>query len=455
MAGALCLLLCAGWSAQPVPTPPDLTNADPMVVELLRERISSVESGGTAVDWMALAEAYDANAYLVEAVACYREALRRREDARAWYLLGLVLNDLGALDEAIEALERASSLDPTYAPSLWRRGFWLLDDGRVDEAAELFERAKGTEAGRFGLARVAIARRDAALARERLAPLLGPGRNQTYAQQLMAIVHRMEGDTEAARDAMAIGAGAGPVWTDPWLRDVLRQETGYDATMDEIARLTGAGRHAEAIVVIEAMLETRPDDLALRNYLGYAQYGLGRREQAIRTWEAALALDPDQYLLLLNLATLFAEDALQGRRPVEMPIDLLRRSIEANPAHARTHEVLGSLLNALGRTEEAVGPLEEAFALDPANPHLARQLGALDMSRSAWADAERVLRRLVLLRPDDPEAWLRLAVSRMEMGLYDQAEAALERGSALLEAGHPTVGTIRTDIDRRRREADR
>jgi tetratricopeptide (TPR) repeat protein len=266
----------------------------------------------------------------------------------------------------------------------------------------------------------------------------------------MASVLRLEGNNVAAAVSMSIGAGAGPVWTDPWLRDVILQETGYDAIMDRIADLTGERANAEAIDLIETALKTWPDDIGLLNYLGYAIFLDGRRDEAVDIWTDALQHDLDNHLLLLNLGSVFAEDALRGTHDLGDAIDHLDRSIAANPTGARAYEVKGTLLNALGRPDDALIPLERAFELAPTNTLLARQLTELHMSRDAWTEAEHALQRWTRLDPDSPEAQLRHALVLAHLDRLDDADRAADRAAALLGSGHSQVRAVRQEIQQRR-----
>jgi tetratricopeptide (TPR) repeat protein len=447
------MLVLSAARAQP-PVPPDLDATDPLVRARIHDRLDAVDADPTVASWLALAEAYDAHAYMNEAVACYRHVLELTpRDARAWYLLGIVLADLGRTDEAIDALAEASSINPTYAPAHWRRGYWLLGDGHVDDAEREFDAAAETEPGRLGLARVALARRDPATARALIAPFIqrSDNRNFAYAHQLMAGVLRLEGENESAGVSMAIGAGAGPVWTDPWLREIILQETGYDAIMDRIADLTSDGDNARAIEVINDALQTWPDDIGLLNYLGYALVLDRQRDKAVEIWNAALQRDPDNYLLHLNLGSVFAEDAIRGEHDLADVLDHLDRAIEANPTGARAHEVRGTLMNALGRHDEALVSLDRAFDLAPTNALLARQLTELCMSRADWPGAERALQRWTRLQPQSPEAHLRHALVLSHLDRPDDADRALDRAAALLGVNHPQVRAVRIEIEGRRR----
>ena len=445
---ATTVICTAGVVAQPIPD--DLDATDSMVREAVIEHIEAVKADPTESSWMRLAETYDANDYLSEAEFCYRRVLEfDPANARAAYLLAIVLNDIGEVDEALRLMTHAAETDATYEPIWWRRGYWLLDEGRVDEAEQAFEHVRAAPPAQFGLARVALARRDTATARAMLEPLLREP-NLAYAYQLMAGVHRLEGDVEAARIAMTIGAGAGPRWSDPWLREVLLQKTGYDAGMETIARLSEQNRHHEALDLIDTLLERHPADIGLLNYRAFALYALGRRDEAIGIWQDALIEDPDHYLLHLNLGAVFAEDALRGDRHVDEAFFHLEQAIACNELHARSHEVLGSLYNALERTDDALPHLTRAYDLAPTNALLTAQLTRLHMSRGDWADALDVLERWTRLEPRSGEAHLRHAVVLMELERYDEADAAVDEAARVLHRQDGTVAAVRDEIVRRR-----
>ena len=434
------------------PIPKSLDTTDPMIRDLIEDHLATLESDPTPTTWLALAEAYDANDFLPEAAACYETALGLdlppTDAARAWYLLALVRNDLGDLGPSLDALDNAEAIDPAYAPIHWRRGYWLLDDGRTDDAEHAFDKAPTAEPSRFGLARVALARRDAAAARAILEPLARSSNNPRYAHRLLAAAYAMQGDRDRAAIAMAVGAP--PAWSDPWLADVLRQRTGYDAGMDHIRALADDADPDAALALIDELLTRWPDDPALLNFRGYALVLAGRRADALAVWRTALDHHDDSALLHLNIGAVLAEDALRAGEPTDEAMAHIDRALELNPDSARIHEVKGALLAATGHADEAVPELRRAFDLDPANPNVARQLTQLLMARADWPGAEHVLQRWTLIQPQSPQAQLSLAIALMRTSRLDEAAEALDRGAALLPADHPQVRQLRAELERLR-----
>ncbi len=84
------------------------------------------------------------NGDLEEAEKLYREALKIAELPEIWNNLGNVLRRMGKIGKALEAYEKALSLDPSYKTAKLNLGFALLDVGNYGEALMIFESLKNS-----------------------------------------------------------------------------------------------------------------------------------------------------------------------------------------------------------------------------------------------------------------------------------------------------------------------
>jgi TolB-like protein len=119
------------------------------------------------------------------------------------------------------------------------------------------------------------------------------------------------------------------------------------------------------------------------------------------------------------------------------------RSVLLEPSSAHGHEVLGSILTALGRGIEARAALDRARALNPGNPEIEVKLGWLDCLEGQW-DSGTARIEAVVARYSAVPGWYRIplalaALREGDMGrLTDEATAILAsgdvRGAALLLA---------------------
>jgi tetratricopeptide (TPR) repeat protein len=126
---------------------------------------------------------------------------------------------------------------------------------------------------------------------------------------------------------------------------------------------------------------------------------LQRRDEAGRSFETAVALQPDYAEAWSNLA---ANQAAQGHH--ETALANYERALALGPAVPETHRRQADLLRALGRPDEALAAYERATMLRPAylEAHMAR--GELLMARARHEDALQCFHVVLALDPDNRQA---------------------------------------------------
>lgn len=80
-----------------------------------------------------------------------------------------------------------------------------------------------------------------------------------------------------------------------------------------------------------------------------------------------------------------------------------------------------------GYYDRALGALDEAIRLDPENADALRVSAWVRMGRHEFALARRIIRRFLARHPADATGWGVLGDASMELGLYDEAEDAIQR----------------------------
>jgi Flp pilus assembly protein TadD len=121
--------------------------------------------------------------------------------------------------------------------------------------------------------------------------------------------------------------------------------------------LAETGATAKAISLLETITE---DDTEALNALGIAYGAAGRRADAARAFQRALALDPTNGLAHQNLGTL---DLIGGN--LSGAEASLREALAIDPTLAEAHTTLGVVLAATGRRTEAVDAWKRAVELEP------------------------------------------------------------------------------------------
>jgi tetratricopeptide (TPR) repeat protein len=108
----------------------------PLQAEAICRQILQGDAGNAAA-WAVHAVACDALGRAEDAVASYRQALRRKPDyVEVHCNLGILLARLGRFDEAVASYRQALLYRPDFAPALVNLGAALIQSGQVEEAID-------------------------------------------------------------------------------------------------------------------------------------------------------------------------------------------------------------------------------------------------------------------------------------------------------------------------------
>jgi Flp pilus assembly protein TadD len=225
-----------------------------------------------------------------------------------------------------------------------------------------------------------------------------------------------------------------------------------------------AGDRAAAERLYRDALRLDPQQPDALHGLGVLAIGGPSNAQAIGLIGRALALRPGIALYSLNLGL-----ALLAQGHVEEARASLHVAVLQDPADPRAHAALATVLDRLGRRAESTDSARQA----PGEPGMQVLLGRHAIETARWTDAvaalslavrhapsdagawhalgvayaalgqadaaERCVRQVASLRPDDPAALANLAARLFETNRFDEALALLRRAVSL---GPPTAETL-------------
>ena len=154
----------------------------------------------------------------------------------------------------------------------------------------------------------------------------------------------------------------------------LLNKTWEQGTQHSVALLRRAFRSAQSIqdhegALVWAEREISSTGVSWRSLSrkAIALTDINRQEEAIRTYEKALQLDPENSFVLNNLAWLLVNPNGERDAEPQRALQLVQRAIENSPKPvAGYYDTLASILWVLGRRTEALNAQYKAVELDPA-----------------------------------------------------------------------------------------
>ncbi|WP_321473949.1 tetratricopeptide repeat protein [uncultured Paludibaculum sp.] len=225
-----------------------------------------------------------------------------------------------------------------------------------------------------------------------------------------------------------------------------------------------AGQFAEAEPWLARAAKVKPGDFNTRYLHGTTLLRLERREDALREWQAALVVQPNNYKLMQIMSVEYAngyyyKDACEvGRRAVAVHGDapepwlvaikacfegrdpetlaLTKQAAERFPESARTNFEYGFQLQKAGLRDESLPYLQKAMKQDPSYEEPFYFYGNLMVTDERYDDAVGPLRTALRLRPDYVSACVALAKALMGLEKNEEAKAALE-SCARMNPKHP------------------
>jgi tetratricopeptide (TPR) repeat protein len=291
---------------------------------------------------------------MVMAAACARHAASASRHSKRWAKEGQPL-----AEQSLELLRAAPDEDPRV---LLERGLALESLGRGDEALAALERAielarasqwDGLDVTAMDLAWTAVATLHEAAGRQAKADAWRRTQIEREPARaygaVSALAHRMKAHEEWAA-LVALLDGLPPEV--PWSAELSREL----ATAKVFS-----GDHAGAKVVIERWRATVdapwPSDWGMFYLLGLCERALGDRPAAVRAFDQAMALTPDNPTVFPFLAC-----TLEELGDPERCVTVCERALSVMGRHKNVLHAYGGALRALNRHEEAKSSLREAIA---------------------------------------------------------------------------------------------
>ena len=327
---------------------------------------------------MPLARRHHQSGRLSEAERLYREILALQANhVDALHLLGVVSNQTGRNELAVDLLGRAIALNGQVAVFHANMATALRALGRKDEAVTHLRQAIALKPSYF----------DALFA---------------LAQSL----HEVGALKEAERAYHSVLA--------------VRPEHA-EAHNNLGAVLEERGKHAEAIAHLQQVLRTNPDSVEAQYNLGNALFAEGKLQESVKHYERALTVRPQMAEGHYNLA-----NTLVKLGKVDEAVIHYKQALAIKPDYVEAYDNLGNAMRTVSKLDEAVACYRQALVIKPDHASAFNNLGNALRELGKLAEARTACEKAVELAPENPLYHNSLAtMKRFAPG--DQQLATMER----------------------------
>lgn len=377
-----------------------------------------------------LAMAYDANGFNQAAATTYRQAHQLNPSEMRWsYLESLARAEQGEISAAVDAVENAIRLDPSYMPSHLAKGYWELDLGEFANACGTFDIGKeinvderNSVALTLGLAQCHLELGNVQNARQWLATL-SPDSLTGYGESVRQRVLRASGvPSDQVESSATNQASQQPLWSDPVSGAVVEYTHGLTNESLLAQKLIEGGRGGDALPMIASLQSRHPDVPYLIELQANAMLELGQIEQAMKVLTDGLQRFTNQSTMYLNLGTLHESMGQQ-----EQALTRYTEALETQHDLVPAFDAKAMLLIAMDRPAGALEVLIESLQFRSADAGTHYLVGVLYGQSGKWRESSKHLLNALELAPNHAEAHASLALSLSELGRYNEALDAIKR----------------------------
>ena len=197
-----------------------------------------------------------------------------------------------------------------------------------------------------------------------------------------------------------------------------KRKHAIEAHFQSGLRLHSSGRLQQAEQVYRQIIASPPGHADSYHMLGVIASQCGQPEAALTCIDRAIALKPSAAIYHVNRA-----GALLALGRLDAAQDACRSALQHKRNCAEAYQVLGNVVNDMGRPGEAIAAYNEALRLKPDLPDLHNNLGLALRQADRLDEAAEALRLAVRRAPGDAQAQGNLAGMLKELGALPQAEA--------------------------------
>jgi tetratricopeptide (TPR) repeat protein len=335
---------------------------------------------------------------------------------KSYSRLGIIFTDRGDFEQAQKYLKTCVSLRPNDAIAKYNLGIAYLREGKKDAALDQFVQSEAFSENSqqvlegLGEAFFVMNQYDKSInVFEKI--LLTNKRNVKILSRIGEIYYD-KGDLDKAYDAFYKITTIEPA-----------TENARVAYLNMGNILDDTGRYDEAVEMYKKSLTISPkDDDALYN-LGIAYEHSGKPELAIKAWKDSLSLKPDNSKAMIAIANYYFKNGFYDLAEKEYQTILARW-----PELQECHFKIGNIYYKRNQLDFAFTAFKRSAELDERNEFGRKSLINMALINSerktdddSIDESARILKKALILKPDDPNALFAMGVIFSRKQLYEAA----------------------------------
>lgn len=204
--------------------------------------------------------------------------------------------------------------------------------------------------------------------------------------------------------------------------DSLGPATSSEAFIWQARLDVETGEYDDATTLLEALLETRPENLEAQVLLGIAYRRSLRYAEALQVYGRVLQAYPENHRVHYNRAL-----ALRHSGDLSGAIEAYEQAVALAPQFTPALSNLAEVYAELGRTDDALESIRRALAIDPDDPAALDNLGYVYLRAGDYEAARKASLRALSSAPGSASAYNTLGQAHEAEGKMQQAIAAYRR----------------------------
>ncbi len=206
-----------------------------------------------------------------------------------------------------------------------------------------------------------------------------------------------------------------------------KKAVGYDPKNPFLLKKLGVtysllGKEEEAIKIFDRALEIKPDDYDSLRSKGVSLSKLGKEEEAIKLFDRALEIKPDDCNSLRSKGI-----SLSKLGKEEEAIKLFDRALEIKPDDYDSLRSKGISLSRLGKEEEAIKLFDRPLEIKPDDHNSLKSKGVSLSKLGKEEEAIKLFDRILEIKPDDYNSLKSKGISLSKLGKEEEAIKLFDR----------------------------